>query len=283
MNFTELLGRIKRSFKSHDSSGLLDEQSIYEWYVDSLKPFGALPFEIYEDIIEIKNGTGKLPTGFRKLIVAVKCEPYTYHTEHKKHLQKSVFWKERHEKSVLWDSCSDCCIEESEKYIVEDLYYEGYKSTYYYHRPEIVRLTEGINRKSCDSNCMNFKERGSKFEINIIGNKRVQANFKEGNLLIRYRGYSEDEDGFIEVPETFNGYLALYIENYVKAEVMMSMLSNGDNTGAEQSLLSVYRQDAYNYKSLALTELKANSFSKDTIRSLRNRMRAERRKIDFIL
>lgn len=64
---------------------------------------------------------------------------------------------------------------------------------------------------------------------------------------------------------------------------MLSIITNGDNTGAEQTLLSYYRQEANNYKSLAMTELKANSFSKGTIRSLRNRMRLERKKIDFII
>lgn len=187
MNFTELLGTIKRSFKSHDSSGLLDDQSIYEWYLDSLKPFGALPYELYEEIVEVKNGQAKLPAGFRKLVYAVKCEPYTYKTESKKHLQNSVFWKERHEKTAVWDSCDDCCVEEYEKFIVENIYYGEHSTKYFYKNPELLTLTEGVNKNIIDNSCINKKSL-SKFEINIVGVKGFKQTLKR---VIYYLGIGD--------------------------------------------------------------------------------------------
>lgn len=280
MTFTELLAGIKSTFKSYDSVGLINDIDVYDWYLEALKEFGALPFELYEEVLEVKNGEAKLPDGFRKLVLAVKCEPYTYSTPHKDHLQQSRFWTERHEKSALWDTCSDCCVEESEKYIVEKLYYRSYECNYYYKNPTRLRLTEGINRKMCTSDCQNFKEKKSPFEINIIKGKILQTNFTHGNVFIRYYGFEEDEDGFIEIPETFNGYLERYITDYVKGRLMESIVANGDATGGEQSLFALYRQDARDNKIKAMTELKAKNFTADKLHKLKKRMRVETKKFD---
>lgn len=280
MTFDELLSRIKSTFKSYNSVGLIDDISVYEWYVESLKKFGALPFELYEEIVEIKNGQGKLPEGFRKLIVALKCEPFTYRTEHKKHLQDARFWVERHEKSFLWDSCDECCVTEGEKHIVEKLYYNEHVCTYFYKNPILLNLTDGVNKKMCTTDCANLKIKNSPYEINIIKGKTLQTNFKEGSVFIRYRGFEEDEEGFIVVPETFNGHLEDYITSYVKARLMESIIANGDATGGEQSLYTLYRQDERNSEIKAFTELKAKGFNKESRVAYRNKLRKERKKIE---
>lgn len=282
MTFQETLATLKSTFKSYDSVGLIDELSVYDWYLEALKEFGALPLELYEEVIEIKNGQGRLPDGFRKLVYAVKCEPFTYETKHTDHLQQSRFWTERHEKSALWDNCDDCCITESEKYIVEKVYFRDYECDYFYKNPTPLRLTKGINRKMCTTDCANLSVKRSPYEINIVKGKILQANFTTGNVFLRYRGFEEDEDGFIEIPETFNGYLERYITDYIKAKLMENIIANGDATGGEQTLLGVYRQDARDNKIKAMTELKANNFGKEAITALRKRLKRETRKFELL-
>lgn len=282
MTFQELLADIKSTLKSYDSVGLIDDISVYDWYLQALKEFGTLPFELYEEVLEIKNGQAELPEGFRKLVLALKCEPFTYKTKHKDHLQQSRFWKERHEKSILWENCTPCDITECEKTIVEKYYYREYECDYYYKNPTLLRLTQGINRKMCTSDCQNLRVKESPFEINIIKGKTLQTNFTEGNVFLRYRGFEVDEEGFVEVPETFNGYLERYITDYTKSKVMENIIANGDYTGGEQTLLGIYRQDARDNKVKAMTELKANSFGKESRRNYKNKLRTERAKFEFM-
>lgn len=282
MEFKEILSRIKKRFKSYDSVGLIDDLEVYDWYLESVKKFGALPYELYEEVLEVKNGQAKLPDGFRKLVLAVKCEPHTYKTEEKEHLQESRFWRERHEKIATWNSCDDCCVEESEKFIVEKLYYKGHECKYYYNKPTPLRLTEGINRKMCTSDCANFSVKRSPFEINIIKGKILQANFNEGNIFIRYRGFEEDEDGFVIIPDTFNGHLEKYVEDYICLNLILSLIENNDATKNELSLLSYYRAEVMSGESKAMTELKSRGFNKEALRKYKKRIKSEYKKIEFM-
>lgn len=275
MIFSELLASMKGLFKSYDSVGLIEDISVYDWYLECLKEFGTLPFEMYEEVIQVKNGRASLPKGFRKLLLAAKCEPFTYSTKHKDHLQDARFWRERHEKTASWDSCDDCCVEESEKYIVEKMYYREYECDYYYKNPILLRLTEGVNKKMCTSDCTNLKVQSSPFEINIVKGNTLQANFKEGTIFLRYRGFEEDEEGFVEVPETFNGHLEKYVESYVKSKIMESIMANGDATTNEATLFQLYRQDSRDNKIKAMTELKAKNFGKEARTKYKNRLRLE--------
>lgn len=282
MTFEEVLTSIKSTFKSYNAAGLIDDIDVYGWYVESVKPFGALPFELHEEVLEVTNGQAKLPTGFRKLVLALKCEPFSYSTKHKDHLQSARFWKERHEKSALWDNCDDCCITESEKFIVERLYYRTYECDYYYKNPTPLRLTQGINRKMCTTDCANLTIKQSPYEINIIKGNILQTNFTTGNVFIRYRGFEEDEDGFVIIPDSFNGYLEDYVKDYIKAKIMESIIANGDATGGEQSLLGFYLQSANDNETRAMTELKANGFDSEARRNYKKRLARERKKFELM-
>ena len=280
MTFQELLSDIKSTFRSYDAAGLIDELSVYNWYLSCLREFGALPLETFEEVLEVRNGQAKLPDGFRKLILALKCEPFVYKTKHKDHLQDTRFWKVRHEKSALWSSCEDCCIEEREDFIVEKFFYREYESEYYYKNPILLRLVPGINRKMCTTDCKNFSIKNSPYEINILKGKTLQANFDTGNIFIRYKGFEEDEDGFIEIPETYNGYLEEYITNEIKSNILEDVIANGDAVTNEATLLGYYAQKARDNKVKAMTELKAKNFSKEALRKYKNKLKTETRKFE---
>lgn len=282
MTFKELYAKISSQFPAYKSSGLLNEIDIYEDYVFSIKKFGGLPLELFEEVLEVHNGSVKLPENFRKLRYAIKCDPSHFQTKHTDHLQDSQFWRERHEKTATWDSCDTCCVEENEKFIVERLYYREYECKYFYRNPIELKLVQGVNRTHLDANCQNLKVRQSPYEINIIKGNILQTNFTKGTIFLRYRGLSIDEEGFVEIPDTFNGHLESYVESYILTNLMTRIISNGDNTQSEISLLSYYAQEKRNNFNLAMTELKANQFSKVARDKYRNKLRTESRKFDII-
>lgn len=282
MTFTEFYSKIESVFQAYQTSGLLNQMDIYDDYMWALNRFGALPLELFEEVIEIQNGSGKLPENFRKLILASKCEPYQYETKYEDFLQKSNFWRERTEKLAEWNKCDTCCITESEKFIVENVYYRDYSAKFVYKNPIELRLVQGVNRVYCDNSCVNLQVRQSPYEANIIKGKILQTNFTKGNVFLRYKGFHLGDDNFVEIPDTFNGNLEKYIENEVKTRIMERIIANGDNTQSEISLLSYYASEARNFFNLAMTELKANQFSSEARRRLKNKMRLEYKKIEYI-
>lgn len=282
MEFREVLADINSTFKSHAAAGLIDEVSLYTDYLFLLKEFGSLPLEQYEDVVEVKNGKAYLPGGFNKLIIAMKCEPFIYETKYKDHLQDSRFWVERHEKSAIWDSCNDCCIEEGEKYIVEKLYYREYEADYYYKDPIVLSLVKGINKNYCANDCQNLRIHSSPYEINIVRGNILQTNFKTGNVFLKYYGYDEDEDGFVSVPDTYNGNLEQYIINELKARVLEGILASGDAVSGEDKMLAYFSQKARDYKVKAITELKAKNFNKQAIKSYKKTLKTSRKSFEVI-
>lgn len=282
IEFPEIFAELKNKLKQHAAAGLIDEVDAYNNYLAIIKQFGALPMEDFEDVIEIKNGTGKLPEGFRKLILALKCEPYTYKTKYKDHLQESRFWRERHEKTATWDSCNDCCVEEGEKYIVEKVYFREYEADYYYKGPEVLTLVKGVNKAYCTADCFNLKIHSSPYEINIVKGNILQTNFTKGSVFIKYKGYSTDEEGFITIPDTNNGHLRSYIINELIKQTMISIIAGGDATSGEANIMSLFAQLSMDSKTLAMSELKASSFSPSAIKKLKNRMKREHSKFSFI-
>ena len=76
-----------------------------------------------------------------------------------------------------------------------------------------------------------------------------------------YKGYEEDEDGFVIIPETNQGWLKQYLEYNVKRRIVEDILTNSDNTTNEQSLYQIYQSNELQSFSNAKTELKFKGMS----------------------
>ena len=282
MEFTEFYHtRIVSTMTSFDAMGLIDEMQVYDWTVNALKQFGTLLATANEEVIEVENYEAKLPDGFIKLALAYKCEPLNYVVEKgQEDVISSNIWIERHEKTTKWDSCDPCCEEEYEKRIEERVVLKGGGIiNYRYKSPVLLKVTETVNRKQCLSDCPNLSVRNSPFEIQIKKNsRRLSANFKEGNIFIKYYGNETGEDGLMEIPETNQGDLINYLEFMVKARILENVVLNGDNVTNEASMIPYYEQKAELARSRAMTDAKASQLTKSArdkwIKKNRNKMRA---------
>lgn len=95
----------------------------------------------------------------------------------------------------------------------------------------------------------------SPYEISI--NKRtLYTNFEKGNIFLVYNGYEEDEDGFLLIPDTEEGWLKNYLTAMVKKNIIETVLANSDNTTNEQFLYTLYAQQAQDAYVKAMGEMK---------------------------
>lgn len=244
MKFNEFLSEFKSSMKQYDRSNLIDDMTVYSWILDAISHFGSMPTVDIEKIIEIRNKKGKLPDGFKTLKLAIKCEPYGYHTEESPDILQDIHtYTVKTTENISWNSCTPCSTTECESTIVEKTYlHTGKPIEFYYRNPIILSLTPYTKKEICDKDCPNLRVKNSKYEINI-NEKTVYTNFKEGSIFIVYRGYVEDEDGFIIIPETDRGWFKEYLMYKCKRMLMEELMINSDNTTNEATLYQIFLQN----------------------------------------
>lgn len=276
MKFSEFLAEIKSSMKQYDSANLIDDVSVHNWMVDALRRFGDLPTMQIEKVLEVQNKKAKLPSGFKSLKLAIKCEPYGYDTDDKGRdiLQNTYFYKTIETSESNWDFCNPCPIEEKESCIVEKLYFHnGSKANLYYKNPQWLKLTSYLKRDICTKDCPNLKIKSSKYEISI-NNKTLYTNFSKGSVYMIYNGFEEDEEGFVIIPDTNQGYLKTYIEYFVKRRIIEDIIGNSDNSTNEMTLYQMYQSQEMQYFSLAKTELKFKDIEIG-LKNYRNKIKKE--------
>ena len=259
MYFQEVISIVKESLKQYDSAGLINEIKIHEWIIDGLNKFSVLPTMKIESVITIKNNKGKLPETFKSLYSAVKCEPYVYTTDTDSPdiLQEFYFYKTREE--IKWNRCEPCEIQSKDACIVEKTYlHNGLKANFYYNNlsPLRLNLKPHIKRAICDKDCINFKTENNAVHEISINNKTIYTNFKDGNIFLVYNGYEEDEDGFVIIPDTDQGWMKEYIVNMVKRNIIEEVLINSNNTSNEQFLYGIFSQKEQDAFTKTMGELK---------------------------
>lgn len=264
MTFEEFLAGIKNRFKQYDSAGLIDNMSVYENVVYAVKSLGLLVLEKSSTVIHIKNGKGKLPSGFSKLMSAVKCTPFEYNceTEPENILQSQYFFKIKDVKRTAWNGCNPCDEKHTEEIIVESVYFHGErKANIRYNNPIYLKLGTHTAKNMCEKECPNIKVKECPYEITIKGNT-IYTNFAEGSIYLTYKGLEEDEEGQIIIPESDMGHVEKYVSSYVGSELMFQMLINSDNTTNEQTLYGELLRQTGEYKAMAITELKFRGLNK---------------------
>lgn len=241
-NTQSLIAEVKSDLSKYADAHLLDEDSMYRDIVMGLKKFGNDLMEVHETVVKVDEGVADLPENFSSLYFAYLCEPVGYKKiAETHHLQESIFYTERHTRTTTWNECSDCCSTVSESTIKEDLYLRDKKiAEYHYNRPQLLKLGKTFNKNACHSTCRNKMVRDNPNEIVIIGTT-LQANFNEGHIYIQYYGLPRDEDGMINIPETFNGYIEEYLEYRLKRKAAERLIGNNDAVGLS-NMYSIYAQ-----------------------------------------
>lgn len=267
-NTTALIEEVKSKLRKYTDSGLIDENALYREIVLGLKKFGNGVCEIHEAVLDLKDGKVELPQNFNSLYFAYLCEPLGYQKDSNievHDLQSSYFYTERTGGSNPWSECSPCCNNESEKVIKESLYFVGGNVDFYYKNPVLLRLSsKSIKTKEIHTSCKNRLARSGS-EVIEISKRMLKANFKKGHIYINYFGLPVDEDGKVEIPDTYNGHLEKYLEYRLLSETTLQLIGNNDAQGLQSMYTEYRRLEGLNLKN-ASNDLKMNAINPDELR-----------------
>jgi hypothetical protein len=223
-----------------------------------------------ETMVEVANGYAVLPQSFFSLYAAFLCNPAGFTTGvdvEQDSLINSVVYRERTINTKVWDECNASCEKTTEKVIRENLYYNGNKVQFNYSNPTLLTLGKSFVKSNCHKTCRNKIVRDNPNEIVII-NYNLQANFNAGHIYMQYYGLPVDEDGNIEIPETKNGHLEVYLEYHLKRRLAERLMGNNDAQGLA-NLYQVYeRQESIALRN-ASTELKMSKLKPSTFQKMK--------------
>lgn len=285
MNLNNLQAEIETTFKSYKNSGLLDRISIKTWVYDALKDFGQSICQLQEEIVHIKNGQAALPENYHSLEIAMKCNPSGISAceEDELVVQNSMIWRERFERSTLWNSCTPCCKTNAEdKTIIELVVMNNKEVSFFYDEPVLLRLGKSMKKsEACSETCRNAYNTPCDYEISIVG-KTLYTNFPEGIVYMQFYGLEKDKDGVLLIPETPKGRLGTYLKAYLKKKVLEEVITNGDDPNAITLLQYWAAQDAVEYEA-AKADAKFKTLTPDSYRKLRDANRADNNRIKNLL
>lgn len=279
-NIDAIITQVKSDLSKYDDSGLINEDTLYREIVLAMKSFGNDASELQEIILNVENYEAKLPEGFFTLHVAALCDPIAYWRDpNTKHLQDSQIFTERTEYNRKFDECENCCEQFETKTIVENLYFEGKEvARFMYANPRVLSLGRSFKKDRCARNSANIHSPECSDEINITGST-LQTNFREGSIYMRYYGLMLDEEGNIDVPDTANGNLELYLEYRLKSKTAENLIANGDAQHLAQ-LYPTYIQQASLYRRKTSNEFKMRALTPKNISKLNIRNRQESLKFE---
>lgn len=267
-NVESLIADIKSDHNKLADAGLIDETALFRDVRLGLKKFGNDVCHLQERVVQVEGGYAQLPDSFFALDFAYLCEPVGYTTNIERHeLQSSYFYTEKTRFNSTWNECtSNCCEEQSETVIRENLYFKKGSAQFYYKNPTLLKLGKSFEKSNCLANCRNKMVTDSPNEITIIG-FRLQANFNEGHIYIRYKGLPVDENGNIEIPSTANGHVETYMEYYLKRRMAERLLGNAEAQYL-QALFPVYKQEERVALKNASNELKMKSITPQSMQAI---------------
>lgn len=266
MRVEDYIVELKASLRSLEKRDLIDDISVYKWVETAMRKFGGDITMRKDAVVDIKRGQAKMPGDYFDLILAFRCDFKGYDIpEGDKiipELQNTIAWKERTERSYRWCSCDECCKDECEKVIVEKFYINTHDRSHevrcYYDKPVLLKLAKPMVKDMCLSKCRNKLVKDSPYEINITGGY-IYANF-DGPVYMEYKALPFDGEGEIFIPDTPQGLLLDYVDNYVKMKLFEELMFNGEHQGAADMFKLYAQQDLIKLKN-AKTELKMSGMS----------------------
>lgn len=239
MTFQDFLAELKVSMRQYFENGLIDDITVERLVRQAVRRFGENVTVLQEAVIDIENGRGQLPESFFSLYMAIKCDRDRIEVseEDKPILVNSFFWTNVQLKGREWNLCTgeESKNEVEEFTIKEETYINGCKVNKCYKNPQRLRLTKSVKKTLCDRDCYKEFREGSPYEINIIGNT-IYTNFDEGEIYLQYKGFDEDEEGFIIIPDTPRGELFNYVNYYVKRNLLEEIMMNGEDVNVANML-----------------------------------------------
>lgn len=276
-NVDALITEVKSQLSKYDDAGLIDDTSLYRDITLGLRRFGNDIAVLQEKVLFVKDGLTKLPDSFFSLFGAYLCNPKGFETKGKfpqDNLINSVMYRERTIETKKWSDCDASCENITENVVRENLYYNGQPyGAFVYENPTLLKLGKTFLRQNCHKDCRNKVVHDNPNEI-VIHNFTLQANFNEGYVYIQYYGLPVDEEGNINIPDTPNGHLEMYLEYFLKRRLAERLMGNNDALGL-QNLYQVYSQQENITLRNASTELKMTNLKPRVFKRMQSLNRLE--------
>jgi len=259
-NVDSVVAQIKEYFRKYDNFGVIEEDDLYRSAELAIKKLGNNATIIYEDVLKVKNGISSLPKNFYRLREIRTCEPIAYNRNNRKvelhTVMNTEFYNLIHELKTSWNECEDCCKEKDMRVFKKEIVMkEDLSVTCNYRKGHKVILTKPTIKNYCDKMYGEMSPECG-IEVSIIKNK-INANFNEGDLYIKYRGFPVDENGNIDFEETPNSSIEPYLEYTLKTDMCERLIAMG--VQGLSNMLTYYDQKRKINKHNAETELKFNS------------------------
>lgn len=275
----EIIAQIRSDLNKYDAAGLIDEISLTRDIVRGLKELGPGVTELQELMLEVKDQEAILPDNFCSLHSAVLCDPRGYNlVEGDKYFLRTNVRMETSERGNVWSECESCCEDKSEKLIVENVFLENSHIKYYYSNPRLLEIVKPIKRDWYSSKCKNIGVKS--FDKISINKQTITTNFKEGHLFIEYYGLPLDEDGNIDIPDTYAERIDTYLELHGKVLLAERLIANNDAQQL-QSIYSAWVQREAIAKEAAKNEIKIKPFLKSAMKKYKLKNRLETLKYDI--
>jgi hypothetical protein len=268
-----LIAELQAELPSIGVTGGIDALSVYRWIKSELRRFGKDVTTLYEDVLEVRGGTARLPDHFYSLKTAYRCEPLGYECtpEAKAVLQETLFWKERVEYGTKWNSCDHCCREEFEKTIVENVYINEASVRFHYRNPVMLRPDRPMEKNPCVAECRN-RIAADRPDGIMINGFTLYANF-DGDIYMRYWGVVQDERGVPEIPDTDLNLVQRYMENFIKMKIFERQMNNGEDSSAAKKF-ELYYNICRNDFPAAMTDAKMTRYDWSLYPALKRKMRS---------
>lgn len=260
MTLNQIKAEILTQLKKYDDLGLIDYITLNEVIKREMRRFGSNVMETRHAFVEIVGGFGKLPDNFFKLDSAVICD------EIKEDIEEEEVWRTDFNVSRTrianyeWDNESNTHFRKDYKEIIVRKKIRGQEQYKRYSPTGIYPiLTKGISRDMLTDSCINksVRQNAPKYPQINLTNSQLLANFREGKLLIKYRGLPK-KDGEIYVPDDDN--LENYLIYYSCYKMLETIWTNDEAQGVAEKM-AYYKQEANRLKDLADVSVKFNNLS----------------------
>lgn len=283
MNINHLIAEVTNSLKQYKASNLIDETSLVTWTYSALKNFGQSVCILQEGVVQVESGQAPMPNNFHSLQMAVKCNPKGFYVceEDIPVIQNTLMWKERVERSSVWNSCAPCCKQESETVITENILINDKLISFYYESPMLLRLGKSMKKDSCANTCKNLFTTQCEYEISII-NQTLYTNFPSGTVYLQYYGLEKEEDGTLIIPDTPRGKLVEWLQSHLKRRIIEDIFTNGDDPSAG-TLLQYWSQKEQMEFNEAIRDAKFKTLTPDSYKKLAAYNKSQEMNIRYLL
>lgn len=248
-----IVAKVKQQLKSYFDSGSLTDVLIPTYIDRALRKLKYMVLKGEDDVVEIENYMGKLPSDFSYLDRAYVCQALSVITNADFSSRGEWYRKITCDKCV--DNCS--CVTES----LDIFSVQTTSSNITYKMGEMMKIYYG-SRKYCIPDAQSLRST-SLIEARI-DKKTITTNFAHGSVYITYFSRPEDEFGPL-IPEIVE------VEEYIEAFIKFELFDQLWNAVTDESYNQIsQKRQVYEREKYAKFEAARNTLKLETSQQVRD-------------